>query len=71
MDIRPLRTAFDEPFVYLGSLQEFRGLSPTALFEQEVEERLANLQTQLEARHQELNVPVTAQDETLVAMAVL
>lgn len=50
---------------------ELRGLSPTALFEQEVEERLVSLQTQLKARRKELDVPVTAQGETLAALAVL
>ncbi|KAJ8631802.1 hypothetical protein MRB53_025125 [Persea americana] len=50
LDIRPLRTAVDGLFIYLENPLELCSLSPTALFEQ-VEKRLATLQTQLKARH--------------------
>ncbi|KAJ8644417.1 hypothetical protein MRB53_006165 [Persea americana] len=71
LDIRPLRAIFYELFAYLESLKDLRGLSPDALFEQEVGQRLTSLRAQLEVRRRELDVPMTAQDETLTTLSTL
>ncbi|KAJ8644161.1 hypothetical protein MRB53_005909 [Persea americana] len=44
LDIRPLKTIFDELFTYLESLRDLYSLGPTALFRQE-DETLAALST--------------------------
>ncbi|KAJ8632688.1 hypothetical protein MRB53_026024 [Persea americana] len=71
LDIRPLKAIFDELFAYLKSLRDLHSLGPTALFQQEVGQRLTSLRAQVEIRCQELNVPATAQDGTLTALSTL
>lgn len=44
LDTKPLRVTFDEIFAYLESLKDLHDLNPIALFEQEVEQRLTDLQ---------------------------
>lgn len=68
LNIRPLKMAFDELFVYLENLKEFHSQNPTTLFEQEVEERLVRLRAQLESQRQELDAPIVAQNETLASL---
>ena len=71
LDIRPLRAVFDELFAYLESLRELHCLGPTTLFRQEVGQRLSSLLAQVEIKRQELDIPMTAQDETLTALSTL
>ena len=71
LDIRPLTTIFDEIFAYLETLKNLHNLGPDALFQQEMGQRLTNLRAQIEIRRQELDIPITAQDETLVALTTL
>ncbi|KAJ8632668.1 hypothetical protein MRB53_026004 [Persea americana] len=71
LDIRPLRAIFDERFAYLESLKDLSGLSPIGLFQQEVGQRLTSLRGQLAVRRQELDVLVTAQNETLTVLLML
>lgn len=68
LDVSPLKTTFDELFVYLKSLKELSNQDLTTIFEQAVEERLVSIQAQLESGHQELDLPVVAQSKTFVAL---
>ncbi|KAJ8621779.1 hypothetical protein MRB53_030308 [Persea americana] len=71
LDVRPLKAIFDERFPYLECLRDHHSLGPTALFQKKVGERLTCLWAQVEIRCQELNVLVTAPDETLAALSTL
>ena len=71
LDIRPLKVIFDELFAYLESLRDLHSLGPTALFRQVVRQRLTSLWAQVEIRLQEMDIPMTAQDETLAALSML
>lgn len=71
LDVRPLRAISDELFFYLECLKDVHNLGPTALFQQEVEQRLVDLHGQVENKRQELDIPITAQSETLAALETL
>lgn len=66
LDVSPLKTAFDELFVYLKSLKELSNQDLTTIFEQAVEERLVSIQAQLESGHQELDLPVVTRVKLLL-----
>ncbi|KAJ8633444.1 hypothetical protein MRB53_026780 [Persea americana] len=71
LDIRPLKAIFNELFAHLESLRDLHSLGPIALFQQEGGQRLTSLRAQVEIRCQELDIPLTAQDETLAALSTL